>query len=146
MELLRKVAEFTKSVEDKKEIYVLYIRSILEQSAIVWHSSLTEENQEDLERVQKSAFKVILKQKYKSYNEACLILNLEPLHKRRQELCTSFAIKSVKNSSIQFNLNDKTHTMQTRNPDKFKVTYCNTERLLHSAIPQMELLLNKTLT
>ena len=42
MELLRKVAEFTKSIDDKREIYILYIRSILEQSCVVWHSSLTE--------------------------------------------------------------------------------------------------------
>ena len=41
MQLLRKVASFTKSKEDKKAIYVLYIRSILEQSSVVWHSSLT---------------------------------------------------------------------------------------------------------
>ena len=34
MELLRKVAEFTKSIEDKREIYILYIRSILEQSCV----------------------------------------------------------------------------------------------------------------
>ena len=144
MRLLHKLSEFGAPRSDLVAIYTSYIRSILEQNATVWHSSLTNENQEDLERVQKSAFKVILKQKYKSYNEACIILNLEPLYKRRQELCTNFAIKSVKNSSIQFNLNDKIHPMQTRNPDKFKVTYCNTDRLLHSAIPQMELLLNKT--
>ena len=31
MELLRKVAEFTTSVEEKREIYIMYIRSILEQ-------------------------------------------------------------------------------------------------------------------
>ena len=53
MELLRKVAKFTTSKEDKKDIYILYIRSILEQSCVVWHSSLIKENHEDLERVQK---------------------------------------------------------------------------------------------
>ena len=39
MELIRKVDEFTKSIKDKREIYILYIRSILEQSCMVWHSS-----------------------------------------------------------------------------------------------------------
>ena len=53
MELLRKVAGFSTSIEEKKNIYILYIRSILEQSSVVWHSSLTSENAEDLERVQK---------------------------------------------------------------------------------------------
>ena len=47
MELLRKVAAFTKSVEEKKNIYVLYVRSILEQSSEVWHNSLTKENSDD---------------------------------------------------------------------------------------------------
>ena len=56
MELLRKVASFCPSVEDLRTIYILYIRSILEQSATVWHSSQTENNKSDLERVQKSAF------------------------------------------------------------------------------------------
>ena len=43
LELLRKVACFSTSIEDKKCIYMLYIRSILEQSCVVWHSSLTKE-------------------------------------------------------------------------------------------------------
>ena len=41
MQLLQKVATFTSSKEDKKCIYISYIRSILEQSCVVWHSSLT---------------------------------------------------------------------------------------------------------
>ena len=45
------VAEFTKSIEDKKEIHLLYIRIILEPYRVVWHSSLTEENLSDLEGV-----------------------------------------------------------------------------------------------
>ena len=40
MELLRKVASFTTSIEEKGNIYILYIRSILEQSCVVWNSSL----------------------------------------------------------------------------------------------------------
>ena len=43
-----------------------YIRSILEQSCTVWNSGLTEENVKDIERVQKSALKLILAEKYKN--------------------------------------------------------------------------------
>ena len=53
MELLRRVASFGASVEDLKPIYFLFVRSHLEQSATVWHRSLTVENSTDLERVQK---------------------------------------------------------------------------------------------
>ena len=49
MELLGKVAEFTESIEDKREIYILYIRGTLEQSCVVRHNSLAEENSLDLE-------------------------------------------------------------------------------------------------
>ena len=59
MELLRKAATFGPPVQDLKDIYILFIRSILEQSATVWHSSITSENSSDLERVQKSAVKII---------------------------------------------------------------------------------------
>ena len=44
MELLRKVASFTNSLPDTKNIYVLFIRNILEQSSVVWNSSLSQEN------------------------------------------------------------------------------------------------------
>ena len=55
MQLLRRVATFGASVADMKDIYFLFVRSLLEQSATVWHSSLSQENINDLERVQKSA-------------------------------------------------------------------------------------------
>ena len=41
-------------------LYILFVRSTLEQSATVWHSSLTQENIEELERAKKSATKTIL--------------------------------------------------------------------------------------
>ena len=62
MELLRKLYGFGVPKEDMKLVYILFIRSLLEQSAVVWHSSLNQENIDDLERVQKSALKIILKQ------------------------------------------------------------------------------------
>ena len=77
MELLRKVAEFTKSIEDKGKMYILYIRTILEQSCVVWHSSLTEENVLDLERVKKAAIRLILGEKSTNYEDGLLRANLE---------------------------------------------------------------------
>ena len=59
MQLLRKVASFGASKQELKIIYFAYVRSQLEKSATVWHSSLTEENKKDLERVQKTAIKIL---------------------------------------------------------------------------------------
>ena len=51
LELLKKVASFGTSREEKKNIYILYIRSILEQSCVFWNNSLTAENCQDLDRI-----------------------------------------------------------------------------------------------
>ena len=65
MELLRRVASFGTRTKDLKELYFIFVRSILEQSATVWHRSLTQENANHIERVQKSALRIILGERYK---------------------------------------------------------------------------------
>ena len=101
MELLRKVASFGTPQDDLKTIYILFIRSILEQSATVWHSSLNEDNCSDLERVQKSAIKVILQDEYKGYQNGLAQLGIEDLKSRREYLCLEFAKKCVKSKKLQ---------------------------------------------
>ena len=144
MELLRRVASFGASQEDMKTIYFLFVRSHLEQSATVWHSSLTEENSADLERVQKSAVKIMLGDKYTSYENSLLKLDIENLSDRRKHLCLSFAKKCVKNEKTKhmFPQNIKKHQMETRMPEKFKVQHANTERFRKSSIIYMQHLLN----
>ena len=60
MRLIQKLVEFIVPLEDLLNICILYTRSMLEQSCQVWHSSLTLENSQDLERVQKNALRMIL--------------------------------------------------------------------------------------
>ena len=145
MQLLRKVASFGTSQEDLKNIYILFVRSLLEQSSTVWHSSLTEQNRNDLERVQKTALKVILGDKYMNYENALRKLGLENLHDRREDLCLNFAQKCSRNPKLKnmFPKNDKMHTMETRNTEKYKVQHANTERLRKSSIIYMQNLLNE---
>ena len=52
------------------EIYTLYIRSILESSAVVWHSSITQAEVIQIERVQKVALRIILRDEYENYSQA----------------------------------------------------------------------------
>ena len=59
MRLLHKLSEFSVPIKDLIIIYIIFIRSVCEQSCTVWHSSLTEENSNDLERIKKIALKVI---------------------------------------------------------------------------------------
>ena len=57
MRLLHKLIEFNLPTEELITIYILFIRSICEKSCTVWHSCLTVENSNDLERIQKVALK-----------------------------------------------------------------------------------------
>ena len=97
MRVLHKFSEFSAPTEDMVTIYVSYVRSILEQSCTVWHSSLTIEDSEDLERVQKSAMKIILKEEYLSYEQALEKLMLCKLSERREKMCLKFAKNCTKN-------------------------------------------------
>ena len=128
-----------------KVVYTLYIRSLLEQSATLWHSSLTDENINDLERVQKSALRIILQQNFRGYKQALAQLGIESLAERREQLCLSFAQKCLKNDKMKsiFPINQRSHEMTTRFEEKFSVQYANTERLKNSAIIYMQNLLNK---
>ena len=72
-------------------------QSLLEQSCTVWNSSLTLENSNDLERVQKVALKIILKDNYINYEHALKTLELETLKSKREHLCLKLAQKILKN-------------------------------------------------
>ena len=130
-------------MKDLLNIYVLYIRSILEQSCAVWHSSITEDESADLERVQKVCLKIILREKYESYENALHITELENLSDRRTQLCFNFAKKCVKNENMSYMFPLNSHgNMETRFHEKFLVQNCRTERLAKSSIPYLQNLLN----
>ena len=147
MELLRKVSSFGTSKDEKRNIYILFIRSILEQSCVVWHSSLTKENEEDLERVQKSAVRIILGRNFSDYGNALSKVNLDYLKVRRQDLCLKFAVKCIKSEKTQnmFPKREKEHAMKARNEEKYHVQHAKTSRLKNSAIPYMQRLLNENI-
>ena len=111
----------------------------------MWHSSLTQENIDDLERLQKSAFKVILKEKFVGYKHALKVLEWDILENRRKDLCLKFALKYTENKKVKdmFPHNTKKHHMRTRNPEKYQVYHANTERLKKSAVIYMQRLLNE---
>ena len=98
----------------------------------------------DIERIQKSAVKIILKHKYKDYDSALKELNLETLQKRREILCLRFAKKSLKlnNFKKMFPLSKKLHSMKQRKGRKFLQKHANTERYIKSSTPYMQRLLN----
>ena len=95
--LLRAVSSFHPPYSDLRLIYIQYIRSLLERSFVLWHASLTEEDRDNIEKVQKNALRTILKERYTNYENALDILNLETLEERRIKLSLNFAKKCEKN-------------------------------------------------
>ena len=81
MQLLRGVQGFGASIEEMVHLWTVLFRSVLdlEQSYAVWNSSLTQENKNDLERTEKTFAKLVLKEKYKNYEDALRISNLDSL-------------------------------------------------------------------
>ena len=106
---------------------------------------MTEENSSDLERVQKSALKIMLGSKYNGYQQSLAKLGIEKLSERREQLCLNFAKKCLRNQKTaqMFPENLKTHHMKTRIPDRYKVFHAKTERFKNSAIIYMQNLLNQ---
>ena len=111
--------------------------------ALYYNSGLQDEST-DLERVQKVSLKIILKQEYESYEQALQKTGLETLSERRAKLCLNFAKKCVENQATQhmFPLAESGHEMKTRPHEKYFVQPARTERLLKSAIPYLQKLLN----
>ena len=143
MIMLHKLYSFNIGDDDMVNIYILYIRSILEHSCQVWHYSITEEEKDDFERVQKVACKIILKNRYSSYEQALDILNLDTLDDRREILCLKFAKKCAKHRKTKdmFPLNPS-DDKNTREREKYLVQHATTSRLRDSTLPQLQRALN----
>ena len=145
MRLLHRASKFTNNIKDLKQIYMLQIRSKLDQSAVVWHSSLTQKNRADLERIQKSAVKCILGKRYTSYSEGLKSLRLQSLEERREAMCLKFAKQSLKIDKFSklFPRKENVHGMSKRKSDTYVLVNPRTTRYQFSAIPAMQRMLNK---
>ena len=143
--LLRAVSSFRPPLKDLKTIYIQYVRSLLEQSCVFWHGSITEEDRANIERVQKNALRVILKSSYTTYENALDKLNLESLEVRREKLSLRFALKCRNNSHTKemFKFKEKNHDMKLRETEAYEINKFNTNRYENSAVPYMQKQLNE---
>ena len=144
MQLLRAVWGFGSSIKEMVHLWKLFCRSVLEQSCVVWGSSLTQENQDELERTQKSFAKLVLRDKYTNYETALINLDLEDLGVRRHNLMLKFAKDGIETGILKkyFPERNTVHNMELRHPDKYRTTKVHTERLKNSSIPFMQRQLN----
>ena len=63
---------------------------------VVWHSSISNEESNNIERVQKTALRIILKSDYEDYTSALKLANLTTLKERRKKNILVFCQKMYK--------------------------------------------------
>ena len=92
----------------------------------MWASAITETEKTDIERIQKTSFRIIYQEHYKSYENALKLSTLPKLSERRNKLMLNFALKCLDNSRTAsiFPRNE----IKTRQTEVFKVPYARTER------------------
>ena len=141
--MLSKLKYVGVSTEDLIEIYTLFIRSRAEYLSVVWHSSLTAQQTNKIENIQRTSLKIILGDNYVDYPAALEMTALENLSLRRQRRCLAFSKNSLKypvgQSLFPKNLD---HGQNVRARETFVVNFAHTESYKKSAVPYCQQLLN----
>ena len=125
--MLRRLHALGADTDDMVDIYSTQIRSVLELAVPAWHGSFNQGERLEIERVQKSAFYIILGDSYLSYRNAQKTLGLDSLESRRSQLCLRFGKKAEKHEKHKqwFKFND-----QTVNTRQQKMKYCDVKARL----------------
>ena len=137
--MLRRIKQLGGSIEDLLCVYTVQLRCITELACPAWNGALTENDSKRLEKLQKIAFKVILGEKFASYDKALKMFKLPKLADRRKTLCTKFAIKTAKFLKYNpwFQKNKK-----TRNSKEYREVYSRTAIYQKSSLFYLSKLLN----
>ena len=148
--LLRNLVSYDIPKKDLLHIYTMYVRSVIEQSSVVWGSSITESEKSALERIQKCSLRLIynsnkhrLAEGYVPYSELLTRSGLSCLNTRREKLMQKFSDRCIQNQKTQHMFPENPNYMSKRRPERFKVPFSYHQRLAKSAIPTMVDYLNK---
>ena len=95
MWILRRLKGLGADREALLDTYNQQILSIVEFAAPVWTPGLTQSQAHQIERVQKTAVRVILGDSYTSYKQGLALMKLEPIQQRRKRLCAKFTTKAI---------------------------------------------------
>ena len=139
--LLRRMLKLDLNIYQMFDVYTKEIRSILEMAVPVWHSGLTKQQSEDIERIQKIAMQIILQNRYVNYQLACQTFSAQTLQQRRLKLCSKFAYKNLQSENCLFT-KVGTNVNTRQKSDIVKEFNCNFGRHQKSSLPFLAQLLN----
>ena len=115
------------SAKDLVTVYSTTIRPIVEYVAPLWHSSLTKQQSDTIEHIQKQVLKIVFNC---SYKEGLVKSGLTTLNHRREQLIKDFFTK-MQDPNHKLNIllpRQKTNSYSTRGSKKFKMPKCKTNR------------------
>ena len=142
LSVLTKLKYVGTNTKDLLDIYTHLIRSVVEYCSVVFHSRLTIDQSDMLERIQRTCLKVILGDRYENYDSALEMSGLERLFSRREQRCLDFILKYVKQNRnrVLFPVNT---SRNGKAKEKYVVNWARTEAYRNSTVPYCQRLLNK---
>ena len=138
MYMLYVLRRFMASAEDLTSVFRMYVRPILEYASPLWHSSITKQQADQLELIQKRACRIILGNQYESYAKALKQLELCSLVERREHLLHGFGQSILNSDRHRAMLPSSKHTRHGRNlrtSNQLDPPRCRTTRYRKSTIP-----------
>ena len=141
--ILRHIKHHGLTEEELLAVYCSILRSVLEYACVVFGPMLSQENEEDLERVQSQSLKIIYGFN-KSYGQILASTGVQTLKERRDIAIRKFAVKSLEGSySHWFPLNERG---RSRHSKKFREDFARCDRHKNSPIFAMRRVLNDMYT
>ena len=98
--MLKRMKEIGATSDYMLEVFKLQIRCLTEIGCHAWNGSLFIKDVKELERIQKTAVKIILGNRYNGYHNALNTLKIPRLEMRREKICLKFSKKCEK--SVKF--------------------------------------------
>ena len=136
LSLITKLKYVGVCVDDLLDIYKLFIRSITEYCSVLFHSSLTQQQSNKLEAIQKTCLKVIYGETYTDYETALQMSGLQTLSERRLTRCLDFSLKCLNHEKMSKKFpKNPNFCKDLRFSELFIVNFANTTSYQKSAIP-----------
>eukprot|EP00057_Strongylocentrotus_purpuratus_P007448 XP_011661922.1 PREDICTED: uncharacterized protein LOC105437248 [Strongylocentrotus purpuratus] len=130
---------------DLVNIYSSYIRPLLEYSSPLWSPSITANQYNDIEKIQKRVCRIIMKDQYVSYDHALEHLSICRMSERHEQLLDSFArslLESPRHRDLLPPLRSDMSSRRLRSSHLLNTPLCRTTRYYSSTIPTIVRLLN----
>ena len=123
------------SPRDLRSVFCYFVRPLVEYACPVWHSSLPQYLNDQVEQIQRRAVKIICP--HLTYFEGLEELDLPTLSERRESLCKPIYLKNVLPSSKLAELlpEPAQPVYNVRYPRRIPLLKCRTNRFSSSFIP-----------